>query len=538
MLPHGNVVCLLTIISATLVSPAGLLAADPVIRPGAAPNQAPSYSGQVTPVELSPNDAATVDLLGRTFSNPIPVSALLAGFVDLDGDTLGLAITAMDANKGIWKVSQDAEATWTQLAAPDSGTGIYLAPSDKLRFFYTAHTDIEAFTLDSVLTFRAWDGRDGLAASPTARALPSTPDATSAVSAELNHVNLPVFVTSATVTFNPIAPVLAVAGKPMRFFLDASSNRVGAPKVVFSTALPSSIAFQGSWAEGTLTTAGLTTLTIQADDRYAGSATQTVNIQVLPPDPLPLTAPVLPTTGSDGVARFSTVGGCTDEGLARLRAALAGKDATQVRAFAWKDGAYAELLGDQPTWLTPTHGVFVVTRLDLGLTLDGVPQAMPGALTLQPGWNLLTVPLLTTDGVTPIASHPWKYFWIEEDNGTTTPASLTIPAPYLWDGAAYIQITTLTSGVGYWFNNTTKVELRLVRTSIPTPAPTLPLLAARGLAAQDDTPPPPPGATISATKATDTSSAGSCGLGNGLAGLLMLMLAALRMYVVRSGSRR
>ena len=74
---------------------------------------------------------------------------------DPDGPQFGIAITSVDNANGVWQYQLAGTSTWTTITL-SSGEALLLSAGDKLRFNGDAHLPIE------FLTFRAWDGSDGL----------------------------------------------------------------------------------------------------------------------------------------------------------------------------------------------------------------------------------------------------------------------------------------------------------------------------------------------------------------------------------------
>lgn len=260
-----------------------------------------------------------------------------------------------------------------------------------------------------------------------------------------------------------------------------------------------------------------------------------------------LAIPSLPTTGIGEDARFSAIGGGTTLGVEHILEKFRQVDHTQARAWAWdprigSGGDYVEL-PDQPSGgLKPEHALFVVTRIDLGLDLNGVPYALPFAMTLFPGWNFLSVPPLTTDGTNIQRIHDWSNFIIQSQTGDALNfSSYVSDRPYWWNGSNYIQVDTLNSFQGYWIHNDNTTEtVRLIRVpglSVASKHTTnKALLLSARQSSVENTPPSPP--SSGASSSAEDSASKACGLGSGIAGLGMMLLMALRAFVVRTGTKR
>ncbi|TMJ84756.1 MAG: hypothetical protein E6G79_09140 [Alphaproteobacteria bacterium] len=76
---------------------------------------------------------------------------------DPDGPQFGIAITSLDNANGMWEYQLAGTTTWTAIKLA-AGEALLLSANDKVRFNGAANAPIE------VMTFKAWDGSDGLAA--------------------------------------------------------------------------------------------------------------------------------------------------------------------------------------------------------------------------------------------------------------------------------------------------------------------------------------------------------------------------------------
>ncbi len=177
---------------------------------------------------------------------------------------------------------------------------------------------------------------------------------------------------------------------------------------------------------------------------------------------------------------FTGICPSTPEGLARLRAALATPDPTRYRAFAWDatTQAYVELPTEPSGGLQISAGVFLATRVNLGLDFSGSAAEAPVILTLAPGWNLVGIPPAgTSEGV--LTSHAcYADFTIKDTDGSTVDQTsarfadllgrvgsndATTARPWKWTGSTYVQVDTLTSGQGVWFKNNATAAIALWR---------------------------------------------------------------------------
>ena len=260
-----------------------------------------------------------------------------------------------------------------------------------------------------------------------------------------------------------------------------------------------------------------------------GTASLTITDNDLPPTP-PAVTPVVLTQDQVPVVQqvvsapnetpkfFSFAAGSPDA-LASLKAAIAGKDNTQVRGFSWdaKNQVYVELPAEPEGGLTRDNAVFLVTRIDLGLVQGTTTYATPHTVTLKPGWNFIGVPVLTLGDGTVSSSHPWVNF---NANGAD------ISSAFQWTGAEYVVASNLVVGTGYWVKNRTTGDVALIRQDT---AVAVKSVAGRG--ATTDTPPPPPSAG-----AATQADGGACGAGSGIG--LLLGLGWLARLGFRSRQRR
>ena len=382
--------------------------------------------------------------------------------------------------------------------------------------------------------------------------------------------------TSATMTLqvNPIvAPtwssspgLLAVVGVPWEYRAVTSGGSGPIAPVLTGSTLPAWLSANGvsngRWLlSGRPTAAGDHLVSLRVSNGGASANTQSFTLTAVTVPAVVVASPEVVLGPATGPAPYAALCLSTDEGVAAWRAALSGKDATQARGFAWDATrqAYVEFPAEPGGGLTPYHAVFLATRLDLGLHFDGLPHPMPAGLTLKPGWNFLGMPPLH-DGTTAQTSHPWNYFTLQAEDATTlnsadfidrlgTPGSgdRASSRPWRWNGSAYEQVDTLTSGAGYWFKNNGVSDMRLVRGLAPVPAPafsasllTISNNPARAALIDRGQPPAPPGGASdegsAAQPGLEPDIGGGCGLGSANSGLFMLLLLLARL-TLRRGPR-
>ena len=98
-----------------------------------------------------------------TASAGTTVSAILASGAgtasDVDGDSLGIAVTAVSNSNGVWQYSLNG-TTWTDIPTLSTTAALLLRPTDKVRFVPNADYN---GTVTGGLTFKAWDQTAGTA---------------------------------------------------------------------------------------------------------------------------------------------------------------------------------------------------------------------------------------------------------------------------------------------------------------------------------------------------------------------------------------
>src|SRR5207249_233268 len=114
------------------------------------------------PVLFGTNDLTAIN--EDAFTNGgTPVSALVAGQVaDADGDTVGIAVTAVNNTNGSWQFSTDGGTSWTAFGAPSAAAARLLAPDANTLVRFVPNPDSNG-TVAGGLTFRAWDQTSGVA---------------------------------------------------------------------------------------------------------------------------------------------------------------------------------------------------------------------------------------------------------------------------------------------------------------------------------------------------------------------------------------
>jgi len=239
----------------------------------------------------------------------------------------------------------------------------------------------------------------------------------------------------------------------------------------------------------------------------------------------PFTPKLIRSTGRDTI--FNAVCPGTAEGLARLKASLAGSDPTQIIAFTWDATAQQFLRYPvEPTGgVQPWHAWFIATRVALALNFNGTPVD-PGNVPLEKKWNFIGYPPVTSNDLSATYyDHLLAEIDLDQDGsiitGTARDAVITGQL-FLWNGSAYSAKTVFKSGLGYWIYNEANPVGGTVESLTRTVADAIIVGKPRAAAASSTTsvhtnPPPPPG-----QQAQSESSGGGCGGGSAAALLLML----------------
>ncbi len=148
-------------------------------------NDAPTLSGANNFATINENDTNSAGAL---------VSALIAGQAgDVNGNSLGIAVTAADNTNGTWQYSIDGGSNWLSVGSPAAGTALLLAgdATTKIRFQPTA-----SYFGAASITFEAWDETTGTATHTADASVNGGTTAFSAASASSTiRVNAPPTIT-------------------------------------------------------------------------------------------------------------------------------------------------------------------------------------------------------------------------------------------------------------------------------------------------------------------------------------------------------
>jgi uncharacterized delta-60 repeat protein len=146
-----------------------------------------TFTVNVTPQPDAPViDTGLIPMTAAVPRKPAPINPsgslvadLVSAVVDVDGDPLGLAVTAVDDLNGTWQYSLDAGANWQNVPTDVSETSALVLtddPSTRVRFL-PARKSFQGF---SSFHFKAWDQSD-LAGEGTRRDTTLVPTAYSAI---------------------------------------------------------------------------------------------------------------------------------------------------------------------------------------------------------------------------------------------------------------------------------------------------------------------------------------------------------------------
>ncbi len=282
----------------------------------------------------------------------------------------------------------------------------------------------------------------------------------------------------------------------------------------------------------TPTRSGTITVTVTDSAGLRGSFTFTATDLPTASEPAPLVTPSLGAVTVFGAICPGTVGG-----VQSLRTAFGSADNRRARGFTWDSArqTYNELPGEPTGGLLPTDGVFLATRVDLGLDFSG-PAMPPGStIVLRAGWNFVGLgPVQLTSGSVVRTHSLADDFTLTNLSGATQPLS-QITAAYLWDGSTYSTTTVLQSGIGYWIRNVSSPaeSVILTRKDSDMDGRAVRAAGASTFARDAGAPPTPPANGAQASSGPDAES-GGCGAGSGIAIALAGLMAFLRLGLRRA----
>ena len=211
------------------------------------------------------------------------------------------------------------------------------------------------------------------------------------------------------------------------------------------------------------------------------------------PAPAPAAEAPLITQSEKEVERFSTIGGQTPQGCRSIVQAFTGMSNTQAVGWVF-DTRIQDFIGlpkEPEGGLTPDHGIFIATRVNLSMNFNGSPSNVPHSWALPSGWNLIAIPLLVDAKDQRIEPSTQDDFTLVDATGTTM-ADSSLSEAFEWDGTKYSVDTTYRAGRAYWVRNATAEAVVMTRNASTGAAAQPKALKGRRL---DDglRPPVPPG---------------------------------------------
>ena len=281
----------------------------------------------------------------------------------------------------------------------------------------------------------------------------------------------------------------------------------------------------------TPTRAGVITVTVTDSTGLTGNFSFAAVDLPTATEPAPA---VLESVGAATV--FGAICPGTFGGVTSLRAAFTTVDDRRTRGFTWNSvtQTYRELPTEPNGGLLPTDGVFLATRVALGLDFSG-PAMPPGStIVLRAGWNFVGLGPVQLSSGSVVRSHSLTDDFTLTNLSGSAVALSSISRAYQWTGTAYVTTTTLQSGVGYWIDNVASPTstILLTRKDSDVDGRTVNVRAGANSAAfagNVGSPPVPPNGDQQA----QSESQGSCGSGSGVAVLLAGLMAFLKLGLRR-----
>jgi hypothetical protein len=115
----------------------------------------PALAGIVANLAAPQNGSTT----GSTLVSALVDTTGIGNFSDIDGSTVGMAITGINSNGSLW-YSINGGTSWTQATGVSGATALTLTADANTRVYFQPATGY-AGTLTDALTFKAWDGTSG-----------------------------------------------------------------------------------------------------------------------------------------------------------------------------------------------------------------------------------------------------------------------------------------------------------------------------------------------------------------------------------------
>jgi hypothetical protein len=125
-------------------------------------NDAPTLDTTKSPTlnQVARNAAAPVGRVGTLIDALIHLTGSLKNMSDVDATQIGIAVTKLDTTKGSWYYSTNNGTTWAVLASPSTTAAKLFAADGKTRLYFKPNANFVG-TIDSAVTFRAWDRSSG-----------------------------------------------------------------------------------------------------------------------------------------------------------------------------------------------------------------------------------------------------------------------------------------------------------------------------------------------------------------------------------------
>ena len=270
------------------------------------------------------------------------------------------------------------------------------------------------------------------------------------------------------------------------------------------------------------TRAGTITVTVTDSTGLSGTFSFTATELPTASEPAPVVTPSLGEATVFGAICPGTVGG-----VSSLRAAFGASDSRRSRGFTWnaETQSYRELPAEPTGGLLPTDGVFLATRVALGLDFSG-PAMPPGStIVLRAGWNFVGLGPVQLSSGTVVRTHDLAGDFTLTDLRGGTVALSAISQAYQWSGTAYATTSIVQSGVGYWIDNVASPSRTILLTRKNSDLDGRVAAPSRAFAGNVGAPPVPPNSDQQA----QPTSQENCGSGSGIAVLLAGLMAFLKL---------
>ncbi|MBR0643935.1 beta strand repeat-containing protein [Plastoroseomonas hellenica] len=188
-------------------------------------NDAPVLDASKAPslAAVTEDAAAPSGAVGTLVSSLVDLASSSGGLdnvTDPDGASFGIALTATDAADGTWYYSLNGGASWSAVEAVSDASALLLEANSGTRLYFHPNANFNG-TVSNAITFHAWDGTSGAAASKVATAVNG---GSSAFSTETDTASI-------TVTAVGDAPVV-VAGGSLAYTENQAATAINATLTV------------------------------------------------------------------------------------------------------------------------------------------------------------------------------------------------------------------------------------------------------------------------------------------------------------------